>query len=182
MSKARTFAHPCGYTLVELLVAMAASAVVLASVSLVLRSSLETEANIQSESAALFAARFALDRMAARLASATVFSETTATAMTFAVAEPPDGATTSTVHYSWSGVPGAPLNETVNGGGPAAIVSQATAVSFTYLTDSERSVGVAGNRRVPITQAALNAVSICLTVTEKGKATTLTRDVKMRNL
>jgi len=176
-----------GYTLIELLVAVAASTVVLGSVGLVLRSSLDAQATVRSEADALFATRFALSRMASRLRNAVSLSETTATAVTFTAAKAPDAAATEAIRYAWSGVAGEPLMESVDGAPPVAIAPHVAHLSFSYLADTEVRValqdpGDGSTRRMVLTEDVLNVIRIDLTVEQDGKTARLVRDLKMRNL
>lgn len=169
------------FTLAELMVSLAASAVVAGSAALALRLVLESNAVVSAESSGLFSARFALDRVADRLSNATAVTVATPTRVVFTMAMA-DGAPPQTVEYSWSGVSDAPLEEKVGEFEPVPIASQVLAFSLEYLYDVEESIGVLDGRRVRRTQSVLNAVRVVVTVEQDGQPMTLCRDVKLWNL
>lgn len=170
-----------GFTLAELMMSLAASAVVAGSAALVLRSVLESSAVVSAESSDQFSARFALDRVADRLLNATAVTVATPTRIVFTTVTA-DGGQALTVEYSWSGAVGAPLMEKIGEDAPVPIAPQVSAFTLEYLYDTEQSIGVSDGRRVRQMQSVLNAVRVVVSVQKDGQQMTLCRDVKLRNL
>lgn len=114
----RIFAEACsrrGYTLIEVVASVAATSILLAgmgSVVMVAARSTDEDALPMRQ----IEASLSLQEILADLEYAVSFSERTATAVAFTVADRNADTTAETIRYTWSGTPGDPLRRKYNGG------------------------------------------------------------------
>jgi hypothetical protein len=127
-----------GHTLVELVTAMVASAALLAGLGSVMLIA-DQVANAPAASAKRLDAAEAIDQLANDVRFATFFVTRTARVLEFVVADRTDDGAAERIRYEWSGVPGAPLQKTVNGGTPVALVDsvQDFQISVTTVGETE---------------------------------------------
>lgn len=125
-----------GYTLMEMVASVAATTILVAGMGSVVM----VAARSTSEStvpALQIQASTALHEIASELQFAIAFTERTATAVEFTVADRDADAAVETIRYAWSGTPGDPLTRQYNG---AAVVDYLANVHAFDYTDLVRTV------------------------------------------
>jgi hypothetical protein len=117
---------------------MVASAVLLAglgSVMLVARQVAYTPAN----SLRRLEASQVVNQLADEVRAATFFIAHTNQTIEFVVADRNSDGTAERIRYDWSGTPGAPLNKTVNGGSPVAVLASVQNFQLTFTLNTTTS-------------------------------------------
>jgi prepilin-type N-terminal cleavage/methylation domain-containing protein len=125
-----------GFTLMELIVAVVASAALLAglgSVMLIARQIAYTPA----ASVHRLQAAEVFDELADELRFATYVTERSAGAIEFVVADRSGDGVPELIRYAWSGTAGDPLTKTVNDGTPAVVLDAVQQLQFTYTVDTD---------------------------------------------
>ncbi len=135
---------PFGYSLVELVVAMASSTVLMGGLASTLYISSQALDVDDSATADTSRAAEVLADLTADLRHARRFSERTATAVTFTVPDRDGDLRSETIRYAWSGTPGDPLTYQTNGG------------SVVTLADNVQSFNLTGRTR----QMSADAITI----------------------
>ncbi len=123
-----------GFSLAELVVAMASASVLLAGLGSAVMLSTEAfrpETNRQEQRTS---AAFVERDLLADLRLATGFSERTSTATTFTVPDRDGDSRPDTLRYAWSGVVGDPLTLAFNGGTPTTVLTDLRAFALDYRT------------------------------------------------
>ncbi len=129
--------HRChGFTLLEMMVALVASAVLLAGLGSVMLITRQIAYTPASSVHRLLAAE-AFDEMAGELRFATYVTETSATAIEFVVADRDGDDVPERIRYSWSGTAGDPLLKSVNGSTPSPLVESVQQLQFNYAVDTD---------------------------------------------
>lgn len=125
---------PSGYTLVELIVAMASSMLLLAGMggSIFIAAKAFDEGDSQTFTAV--AAGNVADDIMAEMQYATRFYERTPYAVTFNIPDRDGDGSEEKFRYAWSGVAGAPLTKQLNGSAATVLVDRVQNLNFTYLT------------------------------------------------
>lgn len=155
-----------GHTLIELVTATVSSAMLLAGLGSVMMIANQV-ANAPAASNDRVAASAAIDELANDLRYATFFVERTARSLEFAVADRDGDGTAERIRYDWSGVPGAPLRKTINGGTPVNVVGAVQDLQLTMLTQPETTV------LRPMTESAETLLA-AYTATPSGSVTDIT--------
>ncbi|MCC6682980.1 MAG: prepilin-type N-terminal cleavage/methylation domain-containing protein [Phycisphaeraceae bacterium] len=133
--------HSRAFTLIELILGLALSAIVLLGISsaIVLAARAvpddKTDASIQQS----LDAAAALARITDDARFALHFSELTATAITFAVPDRDDDGDPERIRYHWSGTAGAPLYRSYNGGANVILLDAVQSLSFTTSSETVTS-------------------------------------------
>src|SRR4051794_23191430 len=111
-----------GFTMIELTVAMVASAFLLVGLGSVMFIARQVA---YSPTAASRRAKTAeiVNQISDELRYATVITQETSQILEFVVADRNNDGTAEKIRYEWSGVAGDPLRKTVNGGTPAAVLT-----------------------------------------------------------
>jgi prepilin-type N-terminal cleavage/methylation domain-containing protein len=127
---------PPGFTLMELVVAIVASAVLLAglgSVMLIARQIAYTPAAAvhRLQAAEIF------DELADELHFAAYVTDRSAHAIEFVVADRSGDGVPERIRYAWSGTAGDPLTKSVNGSTPAPVIDAVQFLQFTYGVDAD---------------------------------------------
>jgi type II secretory pathway pseudopilin PulG len=125
-----------GHTLIELVFAMAASAVLLAGLGSVMLIARQVAYAPAASSRRLEASQIA-NQLADEVRAATFFVAHTSHTIEFVVADRNNDGTAERIRYDWSGTPGAPLNKTVNGGTPVALLASVQNFQLTYVLDTK---------------------------------------------
>ena len=125
-----------GFTLLEMMVALVASAVLLAGLGSVMLITRQIAYTPASSVHRLLAAE-AFDEMAGELRFATYVTETSATAIEFVVADRNGDDVPERIRYAWSGTAGDPLLKTVDGSAPATLVESVQQLQFNYAIDTD---------------------------------------------
>ncbi|MGL4514594.1 MAG: PulJ/GspJ family protein [Lacipirellulaceae bacterium] len=129
MNRTRTSRR--GYTLVELLMASAASTALVGG----LASAIYVSSKALDPGNGASARRTAADRAAAAILSdaqhALCYTERTATALTLKVPDRTDDDQPETIRYAWGGAAGDPLTRSVNGGAAIAVAPDVRALALT---------------------------------------------------
>ncbi len=122
-----------GYTLIELLVATASSAVLMAGMATTLyisTQSMDIDSGAASEKVRL---REVLAQITSDVSHATLFSERSANAMVFCVPDRNGDGAEEVLRYAWGGNSGDPLTLEYNGGEAITLVDDVASLDFTYL-------------------------------------------------
>ncbi len=128
---ARPAAKTRGHTLLEMVVAVTVSGVLIAG----LMSTLYVASRAASpggSSRAVLAELDAADELLGDLVYAVAFTERSASAVEFTVADRNGDNTPETIRYAWSGTPGDPLTRQYNGGTAVEIVSDVQEFTLSY--------------------------------------------------
>ena len=125
-----------GHTLVELVTAMASSAILLAGLGSVMWIASQV-ANSPSASSHRLRAAEAVNEFANDVRFATFLITRTQRVLEFVVTDRNSDGTAERIRYEWSGVPGDPLQKTVNGGTPVALVDSVQDFQVSVATASE---------------------------------------------
>ena len=125
-----------GHTLVELVTAMVASAALLAGLGSVMLIA-DQVANTPAASANRLDAAEAVNELANDVRFATFIITRTARVLEFVVTDRTNDGTAERIRYEWSGVPGAALQKTVNGGTPVALVDSVQDFQISVTTANE---------------------------------------------
>ena len=120
----------------ELVTAMVASAALLAGLGSVMMISRQI-AYTPSASAKRLEASEAVNELADDARFATFIVTHTIHVFEFVVADRNGDGTAERIRYEWSGVPGAPLQKTVNGGTPVALVDSVQDFQLSYILDAQ---------------------------------------------
>lgn len=121
-----------GLSLIEVVVATAASAVLVTGLTSALYISARSfDADLAATDDVSEAADL-MTRLADEIGPATAFTERTATSLAFTV----DRGGMRTIRYAWSGTPGDPLTRSVDGGTAANVLPAVDAVAFGYETET----------------------------------------------
>lgn len=123
-----------GYTLIELLMASAASTLLMGGLASALLISGKTMTADGPASSDANRAGLVLGQVTRDLRHALRFSERTATATTFAVPDRTGDGKPDTIRYSWSGVVDAPLTYQLNGDAPLSVLDNVKQFRLSGLT------------------------------------------------
>jgi prepilin-type N-terminal cleavage/methylation domain-containing protein len=121
-----------GFTLIELIISTAILAIILVGMHSAMLIASRASPDRAGVNSATLRAGAAADQLIADLTYATSITSTSATAVQFTVPDRNDDGSPDTIRYSWSGVSGAGLMRTVNGGTPAAIAADVREFSLAY--------------------------------------------------
>ncbi len=110
-----------GSTLLEMIVSLISASVLLIGMGSTMYITLRATDIDATPTAAVVAGNDAVTELLSDIEFAQGFSEQTATAITFTVPDRDGDTITETIRYAWSGTPGDPLTQQVNGG-PVTIV------------------------------------------------------------
>lgn len=127
-----------GYTLVELVAGVAATALLVAGMGSVVMVAARSTSE-DSLPACQIQASTAMHDVLADLQYAVSFNERTATAVEFTVADRDGDTDADTIRYSWSGTPGDPLTRKYNGGEAVSFVEGVQAFAYSDLVETVRS-------------------------------------------
>lgn len=127
-----------GHTLVELMTAAISSGMLLAGLGSVMLIANQV-ANTPVASTDRVAASKAVSDLANDLRYATFFVTRTSHALEFVVADRNNDGSGERIRYEWSGVPGAPLLKTINGGTPVTVVDAVQDFALSYVIVGETS-------------------------------------------
>jgi prepilin-type N-terminal cleavage/methylation domain-containing protein len=122
----------CGYTLVELLVALTIASTLLLAMGSILIVSTRAIPNGNSRSASVLAGSRALSSISSDVYYATTITEMTPTSITFTVPDRIGTGQPQAVRYGWSGNPGDPLTRQFNGGNIVNVLSSVQSFALTY--------------------------------------------------
>lgn len=124
-----------GVTLLEVLTTSAVAALLVGGMASAVRLALNSQEGTTGPTANAIDTSDAIDRLNAELRLATTFTERTATAVTFTVADQNGDGLAETIRYAWAGA-GSPLTRTFNGApaGAAAILDNVQSFNMTFLT------------------------------------------------
>ncbi len=125
-----------GHTLIELVTATVSSAILLAGLGSVMLIA-DQVANTPAASANRLDAAEAANELANDVRFATFFVTRTTHVLEFVVTDRTNDGTAERIRYEWSGVPGDPLQKTVNGGTPVALVDSVQDFQISVTTASE---------------------------------------------
>lgn len=127
-----------GHTLIELVTATVSSAMLLAGLGSVMMIANQV-ANTPAASTDRVVASTVVNQLANDLRYATFFVTRTTRALEFVVSDRDGDGAAERIRYEWSGVPGAPLQKTTNGGTPISVVAAVQDFALGYVTASETS-------------------------------------------
>lgn len=128
----RTQRRRRAFTLLELLFAMVAMTALMGGLASALMLASRAIPDDASPAAVAIDAYYAADQIAGELFCAQSFSERTATAITFTVADRDNDAIAETIRYAWSGTPGNPLTRQYNAATEVAIVDDVREFEIRY--------------------------------------------------
>ena len=120
------------FTLLELLFAMVVMTALMGGLASALMLASRAIPDDASPAAVAIDAYYAADQIAGELFCAQSFSERTATAITFTVADRDNDTVAETIRYAWTGTPGDPLTRQYNGGTVVNIIDSAYEFDLTY--------------------------------------------------
>jgi type II secretory pathway pseudopilin PulG len=128
-----------GFTLVELIIAVATSSLLLAGMmSAIFFATRSADTNTATVFA--IAGSLAMDDITAELRDAVYFKQRTANSVMFTVPDRDGDGDVETIRYSWSGTAGAPLSREYNGGTAVPVLDSVYAFSLTYTVQTNASV------------------------------------------
>jgi hypothetical protein len=128
-----------GHTLIELVTATVSSAMLLAGLGSVMMIANQV-ANTPAASTNRVAASSAIHELSSDLRYATFLITRSTHALEFAVGDRDGDGAAERIRYEWSGVPGAALQKTLNGGTPVDIVADVQDLQLSVLTEAETTV------------------------------------------
>ncbi len=128
----RTQRRRRAFTLLELLFAMVAMTALMGGLASALMLASRAIPDDASPAAVAIDAYYAADQIAGELFCARSFSERTATAITFTVADRDNDAIAETIRYAWSGTPGDPLTRQYNTATAVAVVDDVRLFEIRY--------------------------------------------------
>ncbi|MCH7595423.1 MAG: prepilin-type N-terminal cleavage/methylation domain-containing protein [Planctomycetes bacterium] len=120
------------FTLLELLFAMVAMTALMGGLASALMLASRAIPDDASPAAVAIDAYYAADQIAGELFCAQSFSERTATAITFTVADRDNDTIAETIRYAWSGTPGDPLTRQYNAAAAVAVVDDVREFEIQY--------------------------------------------------
>ena len=132
--------HHRGFTLIEMVTSMAILGILMLACGSIVKMATNATGTSAVRAASQLQAADAASRMVDDLNVALNFTQRTAKATTFTVPDRLSAGSPQAVTYSWSGVAGAPLLRTFNGGAATAVVPAVNQLNFDYQT---RTVGPA---------------------------------------
>lgn len=121
-----------GFTLMELVISLAASAVLLAGMASAIMIASRALPGSEQELDAEVQALLALEQLATEIAGAIAVPERTARALTLIVPDRNDDSHDEVIRYTWDGQTGSPLLRTYNGGKARAVLTRLGAFTFRY--------------------------------------------------
>jgi type II secretory pathway component PulJ len=127
-----------GHSLLELIVAMVASAVLMAGLASVMFLARQVAYTPIASSRQLEASQVA-NQLSDELRAATFFVTHSSHTVEFVLADRNSDGTAERIRYDWSGTAGAPLNKTVNGGTAVAVLASVQNFQLTYNLDTRTS-------------------------------------------
>lgn len=128
----RTQPRRRAFTLLELVFAMVAMTALMGGLASALMLASRAIPDDASPAAVAIDAYYTADQIAGELFCAQSFSERTATAITFTVADRDNDAIAETIRYAWSGTPGNPLTRQYNAATEVAIVDDVREFEIRY--------------------------------------------------
>lgn len=123
-----------GFTLVELIVALAITGIVLSAVSSLIGLTAKVMPTRDDVNTTIVHDRVALDAMVADIDAATSVLSLTPTSIRLQMQDMDGDGNPETITYSWSGTPGNGLMRTYNTGTPVAIITNVQSLAFTGST------------------------------------------------
>lgn len=159
--------RPSGFTLVELVVALAVMAIILLATQSVVLLAVRAVPDERSGPSAVLAAGRALDRLADDLGLAATVTKATTTEVILTVPDRNGDGQDETLRYSWSGTAGDPLLRQVNGGTAVAIAQGVQDFRLAY-----------DQRTDPLPGTSSEGLEIKLINAESGSATDYTVDTQ----
>ncbi len=150
--------HPAAraFTLIEVVLASAITAILLLAVQSVIMLAAHAVPGAQSKSTTLTGAAGTLADLDSDLAFATSISSRTATAVTFQVPDRNSDGLPETITWSWDGTLGGTLYRTFNSGTPVAMATNVQAFSLAY--DTRTALGTSTPNTAAETLLASNAL------------------------
>src|SRR3990172_3247135 len=136
MSPRHQYRRRLGHTLVELVTALASGTILLAGLGSVMMIASQIAYTPVSSEKRLRAAE-AFNRLAEDARFATFFVTHTSNVLEFVVADRNSDGSAERIRYEWSGVAGAPLLRTLNGGTPVALVDSVQNFQCSLATKSQ---------------------------------------------
>ena len=136
LSRVLATRRPPGYTLVELLVAVTVSGILAAGMVSTLYVA-SRAANTGGPTRAMLSASAATDDVLSELHYALTFTERSANAVEFTVADRNGDGAAETIRYAWSGTPGDPLTRRYNGGSAVEVLKDMHHFELSYSLPNE---------------------------------------------
>lgn len=133
------------FSLTELIVASAITAILLASITSVITLSTRVLPRDDQSADPILVANIGLQRLTEDLRQATRITGITATSVTFKVADRNSDGAEEVIAYSWSGTAGAPLLRAYNAADPETVIASVGSLAFTADTFSASRTIAAGN-------------------------------------
>lgn len=121
-----------GFSLLEMVVSLGATSLLVAGVASTVYIASRGTRSEDSPTARVVEAAMSVDEFAAELQYATGFSERSATAVEFTVADRTGDGQPETIRYAWTGTAGDPITRSVNGGTPVDAVPAAEQLLLSY--------------------------------------------------
>ncbi|MDB5326342.1 MAG: hypothetical protein JWM57_1911 [Phycisphaerales bacterium] len=122
------------FTLIEMVTSMAILAILMLACGSIVKMATNAAGSSAVRNASQTQSADAASRMVDDLNVATNFTQRTANAVTFTVPDRLNTGSPQSVAYSWSGIAGAPLLRTFNGGTATAILPAVNSLNFDYQT------------------------------------------------
>lgn len=110
-----------GYSLMELTVSAAAASMLVAGIGSTVYVASQATQDSSGETAPVVSGSLTIEQLTSDLQYATNFTERSATAVEFTVADRNGDAAAETIRYEWSGTPGEPVLRSFNGGAPQIV-------------------------------------------------------------
>jgi hypothetical protein len=121
-----------GYTLMELSVSLAAASLLVAGVGSTIYVASRSEDSASRDATSVVNGSMTAEQIATELQYATSFTERSANATEFTIADRDGDGAAETVRFSWSGVPGEPLLRSYNGGAPEPMAENVHQFDLSY--------------------------------------------------
>ena len=122
-----------GFTLAELLAAMLIMTILVGAMGSTIMLATQAIDDGNDPLSHVVRSGMALEQISGDVAYALSFSESTATAITFAVEDRDADSVEETFRYAWSGTPGDPLTREYNGGSAVTLLEDVRALTFSYV-------------------------------------------------
>jgi prepilin-type N-terminal cleavage/methylation domain-containing protein len=158
-SWSRASAGGAGFTLAELVVALAVTSIIMVAIGSTILIAGMALPDSQKFADATINAAAAADRLAAELQYGVSFTERSANAVTFTVADRNGDAVDETIRYAWSGTPGGSLTRQYNNGRAVGLLGGVYDFSLAYdVTAATTTQTTAGTESGQVLLATYSAI------------------------
>ncbi len=153
-------AQPKGLTLIELLISMAITTVIMLAIGSSMLIATRALPDADSPANAVITASEIAEQLAAELQFAVTFTERTATAVEFTVADRNGDETPEIIRYAWSGISGDPLTRQYNAGTIVKVLDSVQEFNLSYDTETISEQTTSKNESAETLLAEYNSLDV----------------------